>query len=237
MIAINSSKRPFNILASDHIVDLHFNGDSTCLPLYTYNSEGQRNDNITDWALNKFQKQYKDKKITRADIFHYVYAVLHHPAYRLKYAQNLKREFPRIPFYADFWQWAQWGQALMDLHLHYEQAPAYPLQREDKDPEQARKALAPILIARQDRGLIEVDTLTTLRGVPPQVWDYRLGTYSAVGWILERYKEKTPKDPTIRDRFNTYRFADYKEQVIDLIQRVCTVSVETMKIIAQMPVE
>jgi predicted helicase len=60
-------------------------------------------------------------------------------------------------------------------------------------------------------------------------------TYSAVGWVLDRYKERTPKDPTIRERFNTCRCADYKEPVIDLLRRVCTVSVETINIIRQMP--
>ena len=67
------------------------------------------------------------------------------------------------------------------------------------------------------------------------VGEYRLGTYSALEWVLERHKERTPKDPTIREKFNTYRFADYKEPVIDLLRRVTTVSVETMKIIRQMP--
>jgi len=68
-----------------------------------------------------------------------------------------------------------------------------------------------------------------------EAWEYQLGTYSALEWILERYKEKKPKDPTIAEKFNTYRFADYKEQVIDLLRRVCTVSVETMKIVKEMP--
>ena len=93
----------------------------------------------------------------------------------------------------------------------------------------------PRLIARKDQGLIEIDTQTTLRGVPAEAWEYRLGTYSALEWILERYKEKKPKDPTIAEKFNTYRFAEYKEQVIDLLMRVCTVSVETMKIVKEMP--
>jgi predicted helicase len=92
----------------------------------------------------------------------------------------------------------------------------------------------PRLIARKDSGVIEVDSITTLRGVPPEAWDYRLGTYSALDWVLERHKERTPKDPTIREKFNTYRFADYKEDVIDLLGRVCAVSVETVKIIRQM---
>ena len=53
-----------------------------------------------------------------------------------------------------------------------------------------------------------------------------LGSRSALEWVLDQYKEKNPRDPTIRERFNTYRFADYKERVIDLLRRVCTVSVQ-----------
>jgi len=207
------------------------------LPLYDYTAAGERVDNITDWALAQFQAHYPSSQlpITKPDIFHYVYAVLHHPAYRQKYELNLKREFPRIPFYDDFWQWAEWGRRLMDLHLDYEQAEPYALAREDLDPRATRRAVVPRLIARKETGVIEVDTLTTLRSVPPAAWEYRLGTYSALEWVLERHKERTPKDPTIREKFNTYRFADYKERVIDLLRRVCTVSVETMKIVRQMP--
>jgi predicted helicase len=78
-----------------------------------------------------------------------------------------------------------------------------------------------------------MDTVTTLRSVPPKAWQYQLGTYSALERVLERYKEREPRDPTIREKFNAYRLADYKERVIDLLQRVCTVSVGTMKIIVQ----
>ena len=51
---------------------------------------------------------------------------------------------------------------------------------------------------------------------------------------MERYKERTPKDKTVAERFNTYRFADYKEEVIVLLGRVCAVSVETSGIVAEM---
>ena len=76
--------------------------------------------------------------------------------------------------------------------------------------------------------------MTTLQGVPPVAWEYRLGNRSAIEWVLEYHKERKPKDPTIREKFDAYRFADYKEQVIDLLRRVCTVSVETMNIIEAM---
>ena len=94
---------------------------------------------------------------------------------------------------------------------------------------------APTVRFMARKGEIEIDTQTALRGVPAEAWEYRLGTYSALEWILERYKEKKPKDPTIAEKFNTYQFGEYKEQVIDLLQRVCTVSVETMKIVKEMP--
>jgi predicted helicase len=228
-------------IASREIPDLHLVGaacGTQCLPLYRYTAAGERLENITDWALAQFREHYGSHPITKLDIFHYVYAVLHHPAYRQKYATNLKREFPRIPFYDDFWQWAGWGRRLMDLHLNYEQAEPYPLERVDRDPKAlglSGPAPKPRLIAHREAGAVEVDGVTTLRGVPPEAWEYRLGTYSALEWVLERYKERAPRDATIREGFNTYRFADYKEHVIDLLRRVCTVSMETNKVIRDMP--
>ena len=125
----------------------------------------------------------------------------------------------------------------MDLHLNYEQFEPYPLERIDLSPEMNHKAYSPRLIACKDNGIIEVDTVTTLKGVPAEAWNYQLGTYCALEWVLERYKEKKPKDPTIAEKFNTYKFIDYKESVIDLLGKVCRVSVETMRIIGEMPEE
>ena len=71
--------------------------------------------------------------------------------------------------------------------------------------------------ADKERGIIRLDEQTTLAGVPWQAWVYELGSRSAVEWVLDQYKERKPRDPTIRERFNTYRFADHKERVIDLL--------------------
>jgi predicted helicase len=81
---------------------------------------------------------------------------------------------------------------------------------------------------------IVLDSETTLSGVPAEAWDYKPGNRCALEWILDQYKEKTPKDPTIREKFNTYRFADYKDKVIDLLMRVTTVSIETQQIVESM---
>ena len=86
----------------------------------------------------------------------------------------------------------------------------------------------------KERGEIHIDSETVLRGVPEFAWEYKLGNRTAIEWVLDQYKEKKPRDPTIRERFNTYRFADYKEDVIDLLRRVCTVSVRTAEIVGGM---
>ena len=82
--------------------------------------------------------------------------------------------------------------------------------------------------------MITLDSESTLSGVPPEAWTYKLGNRSALEWILDQYKEKRPKDPTIHEKFDFYRFADYKENVIDLLMRVTTVSVETVAMTAAM---
>jgi len=159
--------------------------------------------------------------------------VLHDPRYRQKYAQNLKRDFPRIPLHDDFWRWATWGKQLITLHIDYETATPYPLRRDDKLLKNPSAKPKVKLKADKVAGKIEIDEITTLSEIPVQAWEYQLGNRSALEWILDQYKEKTPSDKTILEKFNSYQFADYKEQVIDLLQKICTVSVETVGIVAQ----
>ena len=252
-----SSHNELCVLAHTEVPDLNLlkrgNGGTYYMPVTVGTTSATRVDNITDWALKQFKAHYKDtastgsarmktgtgtakgkpKKISKEAIFHYCYAVLHDPVYREKYAQNLKREFPRIPFYKDFWQWAAWGEALMALHIGYEQVAPFPLTRTDiPDAKVRASGLQPKPLLRADSGAnsITLDTETTLRGIPTEAWTYKLGNRCAIDWVLDQYKEKKPKDPTIREKFNTYRFADYKEKVIDLLMRVTTVSVQTVAI-------
>jgi len=309
IIAVNkeANNKDLHCIASSYIFDLHSTGDSQCLPLFRFDENKNRIDNITDWALEQFRARYEggcqssvvsqqsavggpesdsDSRfrgndaepgtlepgtITKTDIFHYVYAVLHNPSYRKKYELNLKREFPRIPFYEDFRKWSEWGKQLMDLHINFETVEPWPLEVIEKQSEKPLKELRSELLSEAaeidpmfvyqpkikvklkveqwnsetvkhwNNGTIEqwnkvivLDELTTLAGIPPIAWEYKLGNRSALEWILDQYKEKKPSDPTIAEKFNTYRFADYKEKVIDLLQRVCTVSVRTMEILKEM---
>jgi predicted helicase len=242
-----SSSNPLAVMAVQQPFDYCLlkmgNGGTQAVSFWYYDHNGTRQDNVTDWALDLFRKQYpsggvkKKRSITKEAIFDYVYGVLHDPMYRDKYGLNLRREFPRIPFYADFWEWADWGKTLFDIHLRYEMLKSTPLKRVDIVDEKARKAglsPRPMLRADKEHGTIRLDTETTLTKIPPEAWDYKLGNRSALEWILDQYKEKAPKDLTVREQFNSYRFADYKESVIDLLKKVTTVSLETAQIIHAM---
>jgi predicted helicase len=266
-IAINSpgNSQDFFCLTADTICDVHFTGVSSCIPLYWFSNEGSRQDNITDWAVQLFNDHYRQSEpassvcyagsselrdefrldipvvnpITKEAIFHYVYAVLHYPAYRKKYALNLKHEFPRIPLYNNFQQWSSWGKMLMDLHISYEDVRPYPLERKDVviEPNEGMNLdnfFKARLKAHKEEGKIYIDAFTTLSHIPKTAWDYKLGKCSALEWVLDQYKEKKPSDPTIAEQFNTYRFMDNKELVIELLKRVCTVSVETKGIVGEM---
>lgn len=241
------SPKDFCSLASSKLINLNFHaGGAQCLPLYRIDENGSTTDNLTDWGLEQFRNNYKSKEISKEDIFYYVYGVLHNPAYRKKYELNLKREFPRIPFYDDFKKWRDWGKKLMDLHVNYETVKPFKLNvataklpntgkgKKDLFDNKYENKIKAKLKADKINGSIELDEVTTISGIPKEAWEYKLGNRSALEWILDQYKEKKPTDPTIAEKFNTYRFADYKDQVIDLLKRVTTVSVETMKIIKEM---
>ena len=226
-----SSSKPFQVLASNLVYSLDLLEKTQCLPLYRYNDDGERVGNITEWGLRRFRVHYGDDSISAEDIFAYTYAVLHDPAYRDNYAIDLLREFPRLPFYDDFGTWVDIGQELLDLHIGFESVESYRLKREDSKAAPGK----PSLKADKETCVIVLDKRTRLSGVPKTAWEYRLGNRSAIEWVLDQYKERKPKDPTIAAKFNTYRFADYKERVIDLLGRVCTVSVRTMELIDSMP--
>jgi predicted helicase len=237
-------QKPWMVCAVSRPADLHYVGSGAgtiCVCRYRY-IDGKRVENVTDWALKQFVAHYKKianpkRPIDKGAVFYYVYSVLHDPIYREKYALNLKREFPSIPFYANFWSWVEWGEKLMELHIAYETVEPWPLDRIDAPDERARKAgLAPkaLLKANKDSGNLQLDSETQLTGVPPAAWSYKLGNRSALEWILDQHKEKTPKDVTIREKFNRYRFADQKEKVVDLLKRVTRVSVKTMEILDAM---
>ena len=138
--------------------------------------------NITQWGLEKFRNHYNDPSIDAEDIFYYTYAILHDAKYREKYAIDLKRHFPRLPFKEDFSKWVEWGKQLMDLHIDFESAEPYSLDK--KENKFRGDHPKPKLKSYVEEGIIVLDEGTTLVGVPKQAWDYKLGNRSAIDWVL-----------------------------------------------------
>jgi predicted helicase len=229
------SEKPFHILAARGVVDLHLSGagaSTECFAFYIYDEDGtNRRENITDWALNEFRTQYKDQKIGKWDIFHYVYGVLHSPEYRERYAANLKRELPRIPFAPDFWGFAKAGERLADLHVNYEKQPEYPLQRIENPKEKLNWRVEKMRLSK-DKTLLIYNQFWTLSGIPPETYEYRLGNRSALEWIVDQYQVSTDKRSGITNDPNRQDDPTY---ILRLIGQVITVSLETVKIIRSFP--
>lgn len=196
--------------------------------------------NITEWGLSLFRSYYNDESISARDVFYYTYAILNDPKYIKKYEHDLRTSFPRIPLAENFGGYKELGRELASLHTSYEKAKPYPLKRVDSDKPPTKVKLA---IAGNK---ITIDDATTLEGLPIEAVQYMVGTRPALGWVLEFYKETKHSfkvgddnkcdthDQAVADRFNTYRFADHKDDAIDLLRRVTTVSVESMRLKQQL---
>jgi predicted helicase len=233
-VTSKGSQLPFMSLVCCQIVDLHLAGatfcSTQCFPFYTYNKDGtNRQENLTDWALKTFRQHYRSRKLTKWDIFYYVYGLLHHSGYREKYAANLKRELPRVPYASDFWAFANAGQQLAELHLHYETQPEYPLRLVTKEPLTWR--VEKMKLSKDKTSLIYNDTLT-FTGIPPETFEYRLGNRSALEWVIDQYQVCQDKRSGIVNDPNRLEEEQYLAR---LIGRMVTVSVKTVAIVKELP--
>jgi predicted helicase len=229
--------KPFMAMTVAAICDLHFCSagvGTQCFPLYTYADDGtHRRDNITDWSLEQFKARYPGVKLTKRDIFHYVYAILHHPAYREKYAANLRRELPRIPFAADFISFAKAGEKLAALHTGYETQREFALTRVEAKGVKPNWRVERMKLSKDKSALIYNDWLT-LTGIPAVVHEYRLGNRSALEWVVDQYRVDRAKDNPDEILSDPNRVDD-EEYIVRLVGQVVAVSIETMKVIAGLP--
>lgn len=230
------SQIPFSVQMVSSIPCLDVGGRPTqCFPLYIYNEDGtNRRDNITDRALAQFCSQYNSKSITKLDVFHYVYALLHHLSYRATYAENLKRELPRIPFVPsleDFRAFVRAGERLADMHVNYESQPEYPLERIEKEDAILDWRVERMRLSKDKTSIVYNDFLT-LEGIPRETFEYRLGNRSALEWVIDQYQVSTDKRSGITNDPNREDEPDY---IVKLIGKVITVSIETVKIVSNLP--
>lgn len=229
-------------------------------PLFTYaKGGGFRRENVTPNAIAHFRKHYANDTIQGRDIFNYCYAVLHHPAYRERYAENLKRDLPRIPFLAvgvvsppldsngpngdkrtakeiqadnqAFGAFAKAGQRLAALHVNYENHTEYPLKRIESREAKLDWRVDTMKMSK-DRTSLRYNDFLTLSGIPKTVFDFRLGNRSALEWVIDQYRVSKDEHGNIVSDPNRL---DDEQYIVRLIGQVITVSLETMKIVNNLP--
>ena len=230
------SEKPFMTLMSNQITDLHVVGpgcSAQCFPFYIYDEDGtNRRENITDWALAEFRNHYGDDTITKWDLFHYTYGLLHHPDYREKYEANLKRDLPHIPFAKDFWGFAKVGARLAEIHVNYESQPEYDKLKFIQNPDAPLDWRVEKMCLSRDKTSLIYNDFLTLSEIPSRTYDYRLGTRSALEWVVDQYRVKTDKRSGI---VNDPNRADDPQYIVKLIGQVITVSLETVNIVEGLP--
>ena len=288
LLPSTGGRSPFWSYSTNQIPNLNFVSidSAQCFPLFTYSEDGKhKQENITPKSRTLFQIFYDDDRITAADIFHYVYAVLHHPAYRTRFAENLKRDLPRIPFigvaerrapsrpvgktqdsgkHAEsvlgaptffplaavetmqgnnkpghkpeasaklFHEFAEAGKKLAELHVNYESAKEFKLQRQENKEVKLDWRVEAMKLTKDKSAIIYNDFLT-LSGIPPEVFDYKLGNRSALDWVIDQYRVTRDEKGNVASDPNRL---DDEQYIVRLIAQVITVSLETMNIVKSLP--
>ena len=255
---------------TNEITDFAFvktgNGGTQCFPLYWYeennakitdlfyqeNSEITnkyiRKDGISDWILNIIHKQY-GYKVTKEDIFYYVYGLLHSSEYRTMFATDLKKSLPRLPLVEkvdDFWGFSKAGHELANLHLNYETVEPYrkcqviyaPLTNkgESINYHVEKMRFGKIDSKTVDKSIIYYNKAITIEDIPAEAYEYVVNGKSAIEWIMERYAITTDKKSGIINDPNDWaREHNDEKYIFNLLLRIINVSVQTVKIVKGLP--
>lgn len=207
----------------------------------------ERQDNITDATLLAYQAHYSNepnplqKDMSKEDIFFYVYALLHHPAYRERYEADLKKMLPRIPQVPGFWSYAEIGRKLADLHVNYEDVEPYPIEEiwSENAPtdEWERCRVEKMKWAKKgDPTRLVYNQYLTFAGIPEQINDYQIGGRSPLEWMIDRYKVSVDKKSQILNDPNEYfREVNNPRYLVDLIKSLVTVTMRTLDLIDALP--
>ena len=264
MISVSGvgAKGEFSAIAYQEVPDLNSMTASQCFPLYWYeknesddgifaqntNSDSEkyiRHDAITDWALETFHNHYNDTTITKEDIFWYVYGVFHSPEYKTRFSTDAKLVLARVPFAKDFKAFCNAGRELGKWHLNYETVEPYPVSEEKDLMLDSEVVMNPErFIVRKmnfgkgkdkgkDKSTIIYNDYLTLHEIPLEAYDYTVSGKPAIEWIIERYQLKKDKETGIVNDPNEW--SDDPRYIIDLLKRVIRVSVETVKIVNNLP--
>jgi len=249
---IGSNAKP-SALVSNHVVDLEMVSKAQCYPLCVYESSSTKpslfdmgvltqHSAITETTLHRFRAAYDDAAITPEHIFHYVYAIYHCKDFIEKYKSDLMKASARVAFVSDFWGYSVAGAKLAALHIGYEAVEPYKLQVNSSST--ANKAtlyhVEKMRFGKStngaDKSTIVYNNYITVSGIPLEAYDYVVNGKSAIAWIMERYQISTHKDSGIVNNPNDWCVEVGDEKyILNLLLRIVTVSMETLKIVNALP--
>ena len=245
------SRKPFGALVVDAMPDLYLVEACQCFPRYRYErrddrqaellNDGQgreRIDNITDTALRAFRVRYGDPTISKDAIFEYVYAILHAPGYRERFANDLAKALPRVPMAPEFHPFAEAGRRLAALHLGYETCGEYPLVVEpatgaELRPEHYRIGERAMRFADDARTVLVVNDHVRLVGVPAEAHRYQVNGRTPLEWLIDRYRIARDRESGIVNDPN--RWFDDPRGLVAALRRAVHLSVETVRVVESLP--
>ena len=245
------STKPFSVLIVDTMPDLHFLAFGQCFPRHRFVArdaehpnllEEQGNlarvDNITDSALAAFRGHYRDDEITKDAIFDYVYGVLHAPAYRERFRNDLAKDLPRVLLAPDFDAFGVAGFQLAALHLDYETCQEHPLdvvptRPGELAPRHFRLGDRAMRFAEGDKSVLIINEHVRLARIPPEAHAYVVNGRTPLEWFIDRYRVTRDRHSGIVNDPNAW--FSTPEDLISAIRRVVHVSVETVRIVAGLP--
>lgn len=238
-------KQEFSCLITNGIVDCHMLGQTQMIPLYWYdesNAQGSlfdligtdESDNysISDCALGKFNEKL-GMNISKSDFLYYIYGVFHSNGYKSKYSKNLAKQFPRIPYVKNANEYIKQGKLLASLHLNYEMAPAYDKVKITKQNDNYK--FTKIYFAdKNNKSTIIFNNSIKIENIPLEVYNYKINGRSPIEWIMDQYQYSIDKDSKIINDPNKFK-PEGGKYVFDLILSLITVSLETQKLIKELP--
>ena len=197
-------------------------------------------DNITDWCAQQFRARYPDLRITKDDIWHYVYGLLHAPDYRERYRVDLSKDLPRIPFAPDFGAFRDAGAALAALHLGYETCAEYELRVDINGTGDSAYRLGDKKMQwggtrkEPDRSVLHVTAAVTLSGIPDAAHAYVVNGRTPLEWAIDRLHIRRDKESGIVNDPNAW-WAANPAGLVTYLRRLTHVSVETARIVKGLP--
>ena len=261
-VSASESRSGYSVLMSDVLPSYHATDmvGSQYFPLYVYEEFPEtdeprssrskpvgphRQDGITDEALAHFQAAYSHNKLTKEDVFYYMYGLLHSPDYRQRYADNLGKELPRavrVKATKDFWAFSRAGRSLADLHVKYDEVPEFAAEIDGpNNPTPAQCRVEKMRFGRESgakvKSIIQYNAHLTVRGIPLEAYDYVVSGKPAIEWVMDRQTITTDKDSGIVKDVNEWASETMEDPryPLSLLLRVVTVSLETMKIVRALP--